>query len=140
VGAAAFTSPDEVPRFVKETGIDALAVSFGSAHGFYKSAPKLDFKRLGEILALTDCPLVLHGGTGIPAEDLQKCVTMGLAKINVGTELKAIFTSTLRKMCAQLPESQYEPIKYMRPVREAVAESVKEKLIVFGSANKGLVS
>jgi ketose-bisphosphate aldolase len=133
---AAFTVPSDVPRFVEETGIDALAVAFGSAHGFYKSEPKLDFERLGEILKLTDCPLVLHGGTGIPIEDIQRCVSMGLAKVNVGTELKAIFTRTVRRMCAELPESQVDPRKYMQPVKDAVAEAVREKLAAFGSAGK----
>ena len=134
---AAFTKPSDVPRFVEQTGVDALAVAFGSAHGFYKSEPKLDFERLDAILKVTDCPLVLHGGTGIPVKDIQKCIGMGLVKVNVGTELKAIFSSTLRKMCAGLPESQFDPRKYMQPVKDAVAESVKEKLIAFGSENKG---
>jgi len=134
--AVTFTEPSDVPRFVEETGIDALAVAFGSAHGYYKSEPKLDFDRLEAILKVTDCPLVLHGGSGIPVRDVQKCIAMGLVKVNVGTELKAIFSSTLRRMCAQLPESQIEPKKYMQPVKDAVAASVKEILIALGSENK----
>jgi fructose/tagatose bisphosphate aldolase len=105
-------------------------------HGFYKSEPKLDFDRLEAILKLTDCPLVLHGGTGIPIEDVQRCISMGLVKVNVGTELKAVFSSTIRKMCAQLPESQFDPKKYLAPVKDAVALVVREKLTAFGSENK----
>jgi ketose-bisphosphate aldolase len=134
--SAAFTDPADVPRFVEETGIDALAIAFGSVHGFYKSEPKLDFDRLRKILALTSCPLVLHGGTGIPEDDFRKCVKMGMSKINVGTEFKKAFSDTLRKMCAELPESQFDPKKYMQPVKDICAEIVKGKIDIFGSANK----
>ncbi|MDR0662609.1 MAG: class II fructose-bisphosphate aldolase, partial [Spirochaetaceae bacterium] len=106
---AAFTVPSEVPRFVEETGIDALAIAFGSVHGFYKSEPKLDFERLDAVLKLTDCPIVLHGGTGIPIADIQKCIKMGLAKVNVGTELKKAFSDTIRKMAGELPASEVDP-------------------------------
>jgi ketose-bisphosphate aldolase len=133
---AAFTDPGDVPRYVEETGIDALAIAFGSVHGFYKSQPKLDFERLGKIVSLTRCPLVLHGGTGIPIEDFKKCVRLGMSKINVGTEFKKAFTDTLRKMCAELPESQVDPRKYMQPVKDICAEIVKGKIDIFGSANK----
>jgi ketose-bisphosphate aldolase len=133
---ATFTQPYDVPRFVEETGIDALAIAFGSVHGFYKSEPKLDFERLAEIAKITDCPLVLHGGTGIPVEDFKKCVVSGISKINVGTEFKKTFTDTIRKMCNDLPEKEVDPRKYMGPVKDACAEVVKGKIDVFGSANK----
>jgi len=133
---ATFTQPSDVPRFVEETGIDALAIAFGSVHGFYKSEPKLDFERLAEIAKITDCPMVLHGGTGIPVEDFKKCVVSGISKINVGTEFKKTFTDTIRKMCNDLPEKEVDPRKYMGPVKDACAEVVKGKIDVFGSANK----
>lgn len=133
---ATFTQPSDVPRFVEETGIDALAIAFGSVHGFYKSEPKLGFARLSEIAKITDCPLVLHGGTGIPVEDFKKCVVSGISKINVGTEFKKTFTDTIRKMCNDLPEKEVDPRKYMGPVKDACAEVVKGKIDVFGSANK----
>jgi len=132
--SAGFTDPADVPRFVAETGIDALAIAFGSVHGFYKSEPRLDFDRLGKILALTDCPLVLHGGTGISGEDFRRCIRMGLSKINVGTEFKKAYSDTLRRMAAELPESQIDPRKYMKPVKDVCAEIVKEKIDIFGSA------
>ena len=74
--SAAMTNPEDVPRFVEETGIDALAVAIGTAHGFYKAEPKLDFERLEQIVKLTDCPLVLHGGTGVPEADFRKCLSV----------------------------------------------------------------
>lgn len=134
--SATFTDPADVPRFVAETGIDALAIAFGSVHGFYKSEPKLDFELLAQVLKVTDCPLVLHGGTGIPVEDFKKCVEMGMGKINVGTEFKATYTNTLRRMCAELPETEFDPRKYMTPVKQACAQVVKGKIDIFGSANK----
>ncbi|GHT78033.1 fructose-bisphosphate aldolase [Spirochaetia bacterium] len=134
--SATFTDPADVSRYVEETGIDALAIAFGSVHGFYKSEPKLDFPRLEKILGLTRCPLVLHGGTGIPVEDFRKCVRLGMSKINVGTEFKKAFTDALRKSCAELPESQVDPRKYMQPVKDICAEIVKGKIDIFGSANK----
>jgi ketose-bisphosphate aldolase len=134
--SATFTDPADVPRFVEETGIDALAIAFGSVHGFYKSEPKLDFDRLEKIVGLTGCPLVLHGGTGIPEDDFRRCVRMGMGKINVGTEFKKAFSDAIRKSCAELPEDQFDPKKYMQPVKNICAEIVKGKIDIFGSANK----
>jgi ketose-bisphosphate aldolase len=133
---SAFTDPDDVPRFVKETGIDALAVAIGTAHGFYKEEPKLDFDRLEKIISLTECPLVLHGGTGVPAADFKKCVALGMSKINVGTELKATFTNTIRESIKNVSESEIDPKKYVGPVKTACAEVVKNKIDIFGCADK----
>jgi ketose-bisphosphate aldolase len=133
---AAFTAPSDVPRYVEETGIDALAIAFGSVHGFYKREPKLDFDRLEAVLKLTGCPIVLHGGTGIPIADIQRCIRLGLAKVNVGTELKAAFSRTLRRMCAELPAEEFDPRKFLEPVKAAVAAIVRDKLEAFGAAGK----
>ena len=132
----AYTDPADVPRFVEETGIDALAVAIGTVHGFYKSEPKLDFERLEKIVKLTDCPLVLHGGSGVPVEDFKKCVRMGMSKINVGTELKATYSKAVRDAVAATPESVFDPRKYVGPVKAACAEVVKGKIDIFGSADK----
>jgi ketose-bisphosphate aldolase len=134
--AATFTVPSDVPRYVAECGVDALAIAFGSVHGFYKSEPKLDFDRLEAILKLTDVPIVLHGGTGIPIADIQRCIGMGLAKVNVGTELKAAFSNTIRKQVAALPAEEFDPRKFLKPVKAVVAAIVREKLEAFGSAGK----
>ena len=131
-----YTNPDDVPRFVEETGIDALAVSIGTCHGFYTKEPNLDFKRLEKISNLTDCPLVLHGGTGVAAEDFKKCISIGMRKINVGTELKATFSNALRKSVETLPKSEIDPRNYLKPVIIACKEVVKEKIDIFGSENK----
>lgn len=85
------TSPDKVIDFIGKTNIDCLAVSIGNAHGFYKANPKLDFERLEEINSVSSVPLVLHGGTGIPTEDIVKSIKLGIKKINYFTEIDSIF-------------------------------------------------
>lgn len=77
-----YTDPDVAERFVKETGIDALAASFGTAHGLYKAAPKLDFERIERIKTQTGVPLVMHGGSGVSPEDYKKAIEKGVNKIN----------------------------------------------------------
>lgn len=77
-----YTDPDVAAKFVAETGIDALAASFGTAHGLYKAAPKLDFDRIEQICAKTGIPLVMHGGSGVSPEDYRKAIAKGVRKIN----------------------------------------------------------
>ncbi len=77
-----YTDPDVAERFVKETGIDALAASFGTAHGLYKASPKLDFERIERIKTQTGVPLVMHGGSGVSPEDYKKAIEKGVNKIN----------------------------------------------------------
>lgn len=81
-GAAVYTDPDLAFRFVKDTGIDALAASFGTAHGIYKVKPKLDFDRIRKIRELTGVPLVMHGGSGVSPEDYRTAISCGIRKIN----------------------------------------------------------
>ena len=81
-GGAVYTEPDEAEKFVKDTNIDALACSFGTAHGIYKSKPKLDFERIKTIRELINIPLVMHGGSGLPSEDYIKAMECGVEKIN----------------------------------------------------------
>lgn len=132
---AAFTNPDDVPRFVAETGLDALAIAIGTAHGFYRSEPKLDFERLEAIARITKAPLVLHGGTGVPAEDLKKAVRLGMSKINVGTELKAAYTHAVSDGLGGLAD-KIDPRKFMGLVKERCSAVVQEKIELFGSANR----
>ena len=89
IDASMYTEPNDALRFYKETGIDAMAISIGTAHGLYKGKAKISFEKLKEIKELTNAPLVLHGGTGVSNEDIKKCVEYGIKKVNVGTELNA---------------------------------------------------
>lgn len=79
------TSPEQAHEFSEKTGVDALAVAIGNAHGNYKQAPKLRFDILEETAALVKAPLVLHGGTGILPDDFRKCIKLGISKINIAT-------------------------------------------------------
>lgn len=86
-GSSAFTDPEEAARYLRETGVDALAVSIGNKHGFYRGDPRLDFGLLAELHAGLPVPLVLHGGTGIPEGDIERAIGLGIAKVNVASEL-----------------------------------------------------
>ena len=97
-----FTTPEDAARFVAATGVDALAVAVGSAHGFYKQPPKLDIERLKAIHAATDVVLVLHGSSGIPHPMVQEAIANGIAKVNLATEIKDTFMRIrTRSTCAR---------------------------------------
>ena len=133
---AMFTRPEEALRFVKDTGIDALAVAVGTVHGFYKSEPKLDFPRISAIHELVpDMSLVLHGGTGVPEPDFIESIRRGVRKINVGTELKAIGVYETSRL-AYLEDNGQDPRKISKKVVAACADIVAHKIEVFGSVNK----
>ncbi|MEA5142918.1 MAG: class II fructose-bisphosphate aldolase [Oscillibacter sp.] len=135
---ANMTDPDTVPEFVERTGIDALAIAIGNAHGFYKGTPKLDFDRLIKIRGLVDCGLVLHGGTGIPEPDFQRAVRCGMNKINVGTELKYCCCQTARETMAAKPD-EIDIRKIVGGNRKACRDIVLHKIDLFGSAGKGAI-
>lgn len=86
-GDSTLTRPEEAARYVEETGVDALAVSIGNAHGQYTRLPQFDFDRLAAIRAAVRVPLVLHGGSGTPDADLRRAIALGIAKVNVATDL-----------------------------------------------------
>lgn len=121
-----YTDPDVAKMFVQETGVNALAVAVGTAHGFYKSEPQLDFPRLRKIAEQSSAVLVLHGGSGVPAEQLQMAIACGICKINLATEIKNIFMRTLKDSLAQNEEIDLR--KVFPPATEAVTNLVREKL------------
>lgn len=127
----AFTEPDDARRFVEETGVHALAVAIGSAHGFYKSEPKLDLDRLSAINSVTDAALVLHGGSGIPGDTLREVIRRGICKINLATETKNIFMKTLKKRLVN--EEEIDLRKVFPIATNAVSELIREKLQSLGS-------
>ena len=97
---AVFTQPEEVKLFTDLTGVNALAIAIGSAHGFYKSTPVLQIELLKKIREATDTALVLHGGSGIPDIQIKQAVQAGISKINLATETKNIFMKTLKEILA----------------------------------------
>ena len=121
-----FTEPAEAKRFVDETGVNALAVAIGSAHGFYKNEPKLDLERLAAIRKTTNVALVLHGGSGIPHNVLKEAVKRGICKINLATEIKNIFMKTLKSKL--INEDEIDLRKVFPVATASVTELVSNKL------------
>lgn len=130
-----YTNSSQAADFVKRTGIDSLAVAIGTAHGLYKEEPKLDFERLKEIRGVVDIPLVLHGASGVPEESVRKAISLGITKVNIATELKIPFSNELRKYLIEHPEAN-DPRKYMADAKKAMADVVKEKILMCMSENR----
>jgi len=155
---AILTDPEAAREFVECTNVDALAVAIGTSHGAYKfkGKPKLDFKRLTEIREKVDVPLVLHGASGVPVwiiekatkygaqlagakgtpdESIKQAIRLGIAKINIDTDLRLAFTAAVREVLVTTP-AQFDPRKILGPAREAMKEVVKSKMRLFGSSGK----
>ncbi len=157
---ALFTDPEEACEFVKQTGVDSLAIAIGTSHGAYKfkGKPELDFDRLAKVVSLMPgFPIVLHGASsvpkefvelcnkyggnipgaqGVPEEMLRKASQMGVAKINIDTDLRLAMTSTIRRVFAEQPEV-FDPRVYLKPAREAIKDMVAHKMRdVLGSSGK----
>ena len=94
-----YTKPEVAAAFCEQSGCSSVAVAIGSAHGFYKETPKLDIERLKKINSATDVPLVLHGGSGIPNDQLEVAFREGINKFNVGTEFFYLYYQTMKKFC-----------------------------------------
>ena len=137
VAETMYADKDECVRMVKETGVDFLAPALGSVHGPYHGEPKLGFKEMKEIAEATNIPLVLHGGSGIPNEQLQMAIDRGTAKININTECQQAWTAIVREVLAKDPKV-YDPRKIIGPGREGIKEVVRTKATIFGSLGKAL--
>ena len=125
---------DEAVTLVKETGVDSLAVGIGTSHGFYEGKPEINFKRLAEVNAAVDIPLVLHGGSGIPEEDIRKAIKNGINKVNVGTIIHCTYMNNLREELVKRSPNPYT-LDVIKPVKEKIKEVVK-KLIRRCMVNK----
>ena len=140
VGAGECADPDEC-KAVADLGVTMLAAGIGNIHGKYPDNwAGLSFETLDAIQAKTgDMPLVLHGGTGIPADMIKKAISLGVAKINVNTECQLAFQEATRKYIEEGKDQQgkgYDPRKLLAPGFEAIKATVKEKMELFGSINK----
>ena len=137
IGGIKYADCAECVRLVKEAGVDALAPALGSVHGPYQGEPVLGFAEMKEIQEATNMPLVLHGGTGIPDEKIQKAISCGTCKINVNTECQLAFNKLLREWIADPKNAnQYDPRKILGPAAKGIKAAVTEKMNVFGSVNK----
>lgn len=132
--------PDECKR-IADLGVDMLAAGIGNIHGKYpENWAGLSFDTLAAIQEKTgDMPLVLHGGTGIPADQIKKAISLGVSKINVNTECQLAFAEATRKYIEEGKDLQgkgYDPRKLLKPGAEAIVACVKEKMELFGSVGK----
>ncbi len=140
VGAGEVADPDEC-KLIADLGVDMLAAGIGNIHGKYPANwAGLDFDALAKIQEKTGVmPLVLHGGTGIPADMIQKAISLGVSKINVNTECQLAFQEATRKYIEEGKDLQgkgFDPRKLLAPGFEAIKATVKEKMELFGSVNK----
>lgn len=140
IGAGEIADPKECKQ-IADLGVSFLAAGIGNIHGKYPENWKgLDFDALGKIKDLTgDMPLVLHGGTGIPADMIKTAISLGVAKINVNTECQLYFQAATRKYIEagkDLEGKGFDPRKLLAPGCEGIKEIVKEKMELFGSVNK----
>lgn len=131
--AVFYTDPSEAKDFVNETGVDALAIAVGSAHGAYKLPPKLDFERIETIAKMTDVPLVLHGGSGLTDEDFKKAIQAGISKVNIFTDLDVAGAAAAQTSFHKTPKSLIQSIP---KIVQAVEEEVSKKIDLFGSSTR----
>jgi fructose-bisphosphate aldolase class II len=140
VGAGEVADPNEC-KMIADLGVDMLAAGIGNIHGKYPDNwPGLRLDVLKEIQNITgNMPLVLHGGTGIPADMIQEAISMGVSKINVNTECQLSFAAATRKYVEEgkdLVGKGFDPRKLLAPGYQAIVATVKEKMELFGSVNK----
>lgn len=127
-----YTKVEEAVDYAEKTAVDALAVSIGTAHGAYKSKPKLDLNRLNEIYNALDTPLVLHGGSGLSDDDFRSSIANGISKVNIFTDLCLAGNRAMREGLAE--DLTYLDIRNRKV--DLIREEVKKKMLVFGCQNK----
>lgn len=123
----AYANVSDAIKLAKETGIQSLAPALGSVHGIYKGEPKLDFDRMKKIAGKTKLPLVLHGGTGIPDELIKRAISLGVAKININTELQIEWSKAVREYLNN-NSSVYDPRKIIKSGEVAIKKAVRDKI------------
>lgn len=130
------TLPDEVARFVDITDVDALAIAIGTAHGVYLKTPTLRIDRLDEITAVCNRPLVLHGGSGTPDDQMKRAIEHGITKINVFSDVVGALNSGLKKKLATIQNPSTWPAFVFEDARREMREAVRAKIRAFGSCGR----
>ena len=130
-----YTEPDQAVQFVEKTAVTSLAVAIGTAHGFYKEKPALNYDLLTKVRGLLKIPLVLHGASGLTDGQGTECVRRGINKVNFATELRDAFSKGVEQALRESPEA-FDPKSYNASGRERVKEIVKHKIQLCGSKNK----
>jgi ketose-bisphosphate aldolase len=132
---AIYTTPEEALEFMRQTGVDFLAAAIGTAHGFYKVKPRLDIDTLRKIAGATECPMVVHGGTGLPFDVVRELVAAGAAKMNVSTQIKQTYIDALHGYI-EGHRTEYNPLKLLDHARQELVEMVGQYMEVLGSVGK----
>lgn len=127
-----YTRPEEAVKYLNDTGVDALAVAIGTAHGAYKTKPRLDLERLAQIREAVKVPLVLHGGSGLSDDDFKNSIAAGIAKVNIFTDI-CVAGSNAMKIAS---EKGIDYLEARKMKVEFITEEVKRKMILFGSAGR----
>lgn len=130
-----YTNPDTAAVFVNETDIDAFAVSIGNAHGIPVPDEKLEFDILGQCSEKVDVPLVLHGASGTPPDQIKKAISLGISKINIDTDLRLSFMAAVHQ-CVLEDANQKDPRKMLTEVKKAMTEVIITKMRLFGSSGR----
>ncbi len=130
------TVPEEVSKFVEITNVDALAVAIGTAHGVYKKTPELRIDRLDEITAVCDKPLVLHGGSGTPADQMANAITHGITKINIYSDVLYALNKGLKNSLNKIGNPSTWPFIVYEDAMKMMKEVVRDKIRTFGSNNR----
>ena len=134
-----YTTVDEAVDFQTKTGVDALAVAVGTAHGVYKTKPCLQFDRIAELKAAVAAPLVLHGGSGLADDDFRQAIKCGIAKLNIHTDMVIAGMKAMREQCAchdAAKPATWDYLDTRKAKVEAIKQVVARKLQLFGSVNK----
>ena len=130
------TLPDEVVKFVEMTDVDALAVAIGTAHGVYLNTPTLRIDRLDEITAVCDRPLVLHGGSGTPDDQMQAAIAHGITKINIFSDVLGALNAGLKDKLSRIQNPSAWPAFVFEDARRNMQEAVRAKIRTFGSCGR----
>jgi fructose-bisphosphate aldolase, class II len=137
VDKSGYTRPDDAVRFIDETGVDALAIAFGTVHGIFKEEPRLDFDRISIIRSMTNLPLVMHGGSGVSADDFRTAVKHGINKVNIFTGMSLAGGSTIREAVEKRKNDRLHFESLCKTGENAVRGVVEEHIRIFGTKSLG---
>ena len=130
------TDPNEAEEFCAELDLSAFAAAIGTAHGYYKGEPKVEFGLIEEINKRTQVPMALHGGTGLSDEVIQRCISLGCSKVNISTNLKHVFVDSFVDYHKNNPRN-YEPLAVLGAQFDALKALFRERITQFGGAGRG---
>ncbi len=130
------TDPAQVTEFVERTGVDALAVSIGTSHGVYRSLPNLNIERLKQLNAASAVPLVLHGGSGTPVDQIQEAVRHGICKLNLYADMRIAMFTGMKESVATMDRIDPLPLEMFGPIRQHLAVAVADKIRMLGAENR----